>query len=485
VAGAASPRSPFCYDARGLMSGNTDPNRTISRANLRPPAFGACEAVLRAVYPAGLDWTVPAGNERIVVGRVTPDGSAPPLGHETVSRSHLAIEWDEKRQVHAATDLGSHNGTRINGTRAADGKNPLADGAVLQLGDVLLVYESGRGVTAPDAPEVDRQSIPGEAASMRLVRAAVARAAADPSPVLLVGETGTGKEWIAQEIHRLSGRPEPMLTINCSALSPQIIESQLFGHVRGSFTGATSDHEGLFRAADGGTLLLDEIGELPLELQPKLLRAIQEGQVQPVGSTACVTVDVRVIAATNRDLPVSIESGQFRRDLYARLALWEIRIPALRERRADVLDWIARLHRRWVERRPESANRDLKFLPDVAELLVLHDWPDNLRGLDRLIHELASSATQERPVARDDLPPWVSQEAAAEAAKPDASEKAPAQARRRPVPSREEFVEVFEKLEGNVRAMAKHFERDRRQIYRWLDAYGLADKRKRNRPPSE
>jgi transcriptional regulator with GAF, ATPase, and Fis domain len=255
--------------------------------------------------------------------------------------------------------------------------------------------------------------------------------------------------------------------------------------VRGAFTGANIDHDGMFRAADGGTLFLDEIGELPLELQHKLLRELQEGQVQPVGSSRTIKVDVRVLAATNRDLTASIEAGEFRRDLYARLALWEIRVPPLRDRRADILMWIARLHRRWSEQRDGTAAPPLAFHPEVADLLVRHAWPDNLRGLDRLIHELATGATPGRPIAREEIPPWLqtdgtnSQVVSVVEATPRVADLPPARKPvKKPVPSQDEFVAVFERLEGNVRAMAKHFGRDRRQIYRWLDSFGLNERRK-------
>jgi len=461
---------------------DSDPDRTLSRATARRGMRRPTGAVLRAVFPRGLDWSLPLARGRVVIGRVASSDDVPPLAHETVSRSHCAIELDAALRAHVGTDLGSHNGTRVDGRSIADVRQPLSDDAVVQLGDVLVIYESGRGLAAPPAPQVSRDNIPGDSAAIRLVRAAVARAAPDPSPVLLIGETGTGKEWIAREIHRLSGRTKGMLAINCSALSPQIIDSQLFGHVRGAFTGANSDHEGLFRAADGGTLFLDEIGELPLELQPKLLRVLQEGQVQPVGSTKTVSVDVRVVAATNRDLSTSIESGEFRRDLYARLALWEIRVPPLRKRRSDVLSWIDRLCRRWNEQRDGVPGEVLTLHPEVAEILVRHRWPDNLRGLDRLIHELATGAAPDRVVSRDDLPPWLNGGTAGSGviAVPPA-EPRPVADKKPPIPTREQFVAVFEEMGGNVRAMAKHFGRDRRQIYRWLESYGLKERRERIR----
>src|SRR5690606_21362403 len=203
------------------------------------------------------------------------------------------------------------------------------------------------------APTVSYEALPGTSMPAQRLRAAVAAAASDRAPVLVLGETGVGKEKIAAELHRLSGRQGPLVAVNCAALSAQLIESQLFGHVRGAFTGATQERAGLFRAATGGTLFLDELGEMPLELQPKLLRAVELGEVVAVGSTQPHRVDVRLIAATNRSLTDEVVAGRFRRDLYARLALWEIAAPPLRSRRADIIDWIDRLHRLWWEPRGE------------------------------------------------------------------------------------------------------------------------------------
>src|SRR5262249_51324151 len=257
-----------------------------------------------------------------------------------------------------------------------------------------------------ETPLVSRNAIPGESTAAHLLRAQVARAAPDPSPALIVGETGTGKELIAAEMHRLSGRGGEPVALNCAALSPQPPERRLCGHVRGAFTGAEGTSLGLVRAARGGTLFLDEIGELPLELQAKLLRVIQEGEVLPVGSSRATKVDVRIIAATNRDLEADAEAGLFRRDLYARLALWVVRVPPLRDRRVDILDWVDRLHRRWLQRRGRTlpSTGTLTFAPDAAETLLLNAWPENLRGIDRLVHELGTAT---HPIASDELPPWL------------------------------------------------------------------------------
>ena len=416
-------------------------------------------ARLVVVYPRTLAVEIVLAGEAVVLGRDPVDPSVAPLDHKTVSRRHLRVVWDTARKRHVAEDLGSRNGARVNGELAD--QRVLEDGAVLRLGDVLLVYEVMGGAQSSDGGAVSIEAIPGRAATVLQLRAAVARAAPDTSPVLIVGETGTGKELVAAELHRLSGRKGPSLSINCAALSAQLVESQLFGHVRGAFTGATEAHAGLFRAANGGTLFLDELGELPEPLQPKLLRALQDGEIQPLGTTKVERVDVRVVAATNRNLVELIEKGRFRRDLYARLALWEIPVPPLRQRRCDLLDWLDRLGERRRRERPDLAGRPLQLTPDVAEQILGRPWPDNLRGLDRLVHELMS-----RPDTNvSTLPGWIGSAARSEDAPP---------VRRRPQPpSRDELVAALAELRGSVRAVAQRYGRDRRQVYRWMESLGI------------
>lgn len=429
-------------------------NETLPRSRPRPADRPREAARLIAIYPPELRATIPLAGDHTLLGRTADEGVVGLL-HGTVSRRHLAVEWDAGAGLHRARDLGSRNGSWVDGADARGGL-PLRDGSVVRAADVLLIYE--RALLDEDAAEVCRDAVPGEAAAMGRLRARLARAARDAAPVLLIGETGTGKERIAAEIHRLSGRSGPYLTVNCAALSPQLIESQLFGHTRGAFTGAGEAQPGLFRSAAGGTVLLDEIGELPLDLQPKLLRTLQEGEVHPVGSPRPVRVDVRVVAATHRDLAAAADSGAFRRDLHARLALWEIAVPALRQRRADLLSWLQRL------------GGSVAFDPDAAERLLLSAWPTNLRGLDRLLHDLGGLGARARPVAVNDLPAWLG-------APPPQAGPASAPAPGRPAaPTREEFIAAFERLSGSVHALARHFGRDRRQIYRWLEAHGLRER---------
>jgi len=220
---------------------------------------------------------------------------------------------------------------------------------------------------------------------MENVMSLVAQAADVRSPVLITGETGTGKELIARALHEEGSRSAaPFIAVNCSAIAANLIESELFGHAKGSFTGADRHHRGLFEEADGGTLFLDEIGELPLDLQPKLLRVLQEGEVRRVGESKSRKVEVRVLAATARDLQEASESGAFRDDLFYRLAVVEIRVPALRERKVD----IPLLAEHFLQIISERDHRKPPGLSEAAvNSLLDYDWPGNVRELENFMEK--------------------------------------------------------------------------------------------------
>ncbi len=215
----------------------------------------------------------------------------------------------------------------------------------------------------------------------------VEQVAPTDSTVLIYGETGTGKELIARAIHDRSARQKrPLLKVNCSAISAGLVESELFGHVKGAFTGALERHIGRFELADGGTIFLDEIGELPLGTQVKLLRVLQEREFEPVGSNKPVRVDVRVIAATNRNLQESIRKGEFRSDLFYRLNVFPIEVPPLRERRSD----IPQLAMFFLARFSKKLGKDIQGIPRVTmDRLVSYSWPGNVRELQNIIERAA------------------------------------------------------------------------------------------------
>jgi DNA-binding NtrC family response regulator len=216
------------------------------------------------------------------------------------------------------------------------------------------------------------------------VYTAVARAAGLPVPVLVRGETGTGKELVARALHRFGRNPDgPFVPINCGAIPEHLLESELFGHRRGAFTGATSDHPGAVATASGGTLLLDEVGELPQSLQVKMLRFLQSGEIQPVGARGPIQVDVRVVAATHRDLRTQVAHGNFREDFYYRLAAYEIRIPALRDRRSDIPQLVEHFRRLYQNR--FGLGEISGPSPEVLEVLGGHPWPGNVRQLETIV----------------------------------------------------------------------------------------------------
>jgi len=395
------------------------------------------------------------------------------LAHPTVSRRHALVR--DAFGVPVLEDLGSSNGTRVNGLPLSK-PTVLLPHTVVRIGSVLGVVDERPFTGAEWTP-----ALPGIAPAVVRARDALRRAGSGGAPVLILGETGTGKERVAAEIHRQSGRPGPYIKFSCAELSRDLAHSQLFGHERGAFTGASGAHRGLFAAADRGTLFLDEIGELHLELQAKLLRVLQEGEIRPLGSSTAQRVDVRVVAATNRELSDDVERGTFRRDLYARLSFFEVRLPAMRERKQDLFWWLDVLASVLAASRGQL-HQPLRFMPDAAEALLLHTWPENLRGVDRLVHRLLALEPQAvgwRALASV-MPELTNAPApSAEPARPSSQPAAPSDAQARASepaldrPSREEFLAVYEGTGRNVRATSKHFGKDRRQIYRWLELYGI------------
>jgi two-component system response regulator HydG len=243
--------------------------------------------------------------------------------------------------------------------------------------------------------------IVGRAPEMEKLYRIIAKAANSSHPVLILGESGTGKEMVARSIH-YSGpfRDKPFIPVDCGSLVPTLIESELFGYVKGAFTGASQSKDGLLAIAEGGTVFLDEVGELPVDLQAKLLRAIQEKEIRPVGSTRRIPINVRLLAATNRDLEQAVMEGAFRRDLYFRLNVLSLRIPPLRERREDIPLLIAH----FLERLARSAALEKTLSDEALKTMLAYDWPGNVRELENCL-ERTYAFTSGPLIHVTDLPP--------------------------------------------------------------------------------
>ncbi len=270
--------------------------------------------------------------------------------------------------------------------------------------------------------------------------------------MILEGETGTGKEVAARAIHALSGRRGDFVAVNCGALPAALVEGQLFGHRRGAFSGATEDRPGLFRAADGGTLLLDEVGELALPAQAALLRALEQREVLPIGATRPVPVDARVVAATHRPLDCLVEEGTFRRDLHARLAGLRLVLPPLRDRREDLGHLAAALLAR------AGASPLPSIDPRATRALLAAAWPGNVRQLEKCLTAAAVLAGG-GPIGLDHLP--------AELRGPPAASADEGAAQR------DELVALLREHQGNVSAVARALGKARMQVQRWLKRYAL------------
>ncbi|GAC1351619.1 MAG: hypothetical protein NVS3B20_15790 [Polyangiales bacterium] len=338
---------------------------------------------------ASLELLVVAGPDRSVRLALAPGlvriGTAPSshlrLTDPTVSRLHceLTVQPDGISIV----DCASKNKTIINDVAIQEAE--LTAGARLCLGATELRLEQGsRPVFMELSPREGFGPVIGRSPEMRRLYAIMERVAPTESTVLLLGETGTGKELVARALHEASKRAKgPFVTVDCSAIAENLVESELFGHVRGAFSGAAGDRKGLFEEANGGTLFLDEVGELPVAMQPKLLRVLEARQVRLVGGNTVRPVDVRVIAATNRSLASRVNEGAFREDLYYRLAVVELQLPPLRSRREDIPLLASHFHACFT-------GVEGGLPPALLPSLLMRSWPGNIRELRNAIERAVS-----------------------------------------------------------------------------------------------
>src|SRR5215217_3462195 len=342
--------------------------------------------------------------------------------------------------------------------------------------------ESARRSVRPDLKA--RAAIIGESPQMQDVYKVIDKVADTPSTVLITGESGTGKELIATALHGASSRRDkPFIKINCAAIPATLLESELFGYERGAFTGAVTSKPGRFELADEGTLFLDEIGEIPVEMQVKLLRALQEGEFERVGGIKTTRVDVRLVAATNRDLQTEIEAGRFRKDLYYRLAVVPLTLPPLRERRSDIL----MLARHFVDKYNRRLNKKIEGIADEAlALLQNYSWPGNIRELENLIERALLFADGPLITAKD-LPDPVRQGAGVQ---PSPSSSTPTPSMDVPTGEvglkdivrmkaaeleRDLIVKKLDETGGNVTRAARLLQISRKSLQTKMKEFGLRD----------
>jgi DNA-binding NtrC family response regulator len=306
--------------------------------------------------------------------------------------------------------------------------------------------------------------IVGRAPEMEKLYRIIAKAAHSTHPVLILGESGTGKEMVARSIH-YSGpyRDKPFIPVDCGSLVPTLIESELFGYVKGAFTGAVQSKDGLLAIAEGGTIFLDEIGELPIDLQAKLLRSIQEKEIRPVGSTKRIPINVRILAATNRDLEQAVSQGAFRRDLYFRLNVLSLKIPPLRERRQDV----PLLAQYFLDRMARETGQERILSDDAIKIMLAYDWPGNVRELENCL-ERACALTTGPMIHVADLPTPIHGVGGVEPGNGDGSSKILPIAEM----ERQSILATIAQLNGDKLMAARLLGIGKTTLYRKLKEYG-------------
>ncbi|MCC6746214.1 MAG: sigma 54-interacting transcriptional regulator [Deltaproteobacteria bacterium] len=401
------------------------------------------------------------------------------INEETVSRYHAKVVQEPEGYV--LVDLGSTNGTFINRVRVREGY--LKPGCTAQLGkvEVKFFFADEKVPIVPSRKE-RLGSMIGRNVKMREIYGIIEKIAPTGTTVIIEGETGTGKEVVAQTIHQLSDRADgPMMVFDCGAVPENLIESELFGHEKGSFTGAIMTRQGLFEMAHGGSLFLDELGELSLDLQPKLLRALEQREIRRVGSNKPIKVDVRVIAATNRNLEEEVRAGRFREDLFYRLSVVRIIIPPLRERPEDIallVEHFLKTHA--FNRRPDGTPKVDGADREAMDLLASYRWPGNVRELLNAIERAVSFADGPLIQARD-LPDMIrvasssSPGSVANVAAGATIDSTFKDAKEKWISSfeRDYIVGLLRKNNGNISHAAREADIDRKYFRKLMRKYGI------------
>jgi len=477
----------------------------------RRPTRGAGHAGLVLLYAPDYDKFQPAyplESHEVVIGREAPASVVVP--QPAVSRSHARINYDGSGWV--LTDLGARNGTLVNGMFVSQAH--INHGDELRIGDAFFKFVERDcegylnyridGAVLRGAPACPSGMVGGY--QMATITTALEKIAQTPISVIILGESGTGKEVFARAVHTWSGRPGAFCALNCAAIPANLLESELFGYRRGAFSGAERDHVGLVRAADHGTLFLDEVGDMPLAAQAKLLRVLQAKEVLPLGATQPEQVDVRVVCATHRDLNAMQTEKTFRGDLFARINEYSVQLPALRDRKEDIYALCIEFLRQ--QKRPD-------LIPSVPYMTgVLHyEFPYNVRELEALIkrgialcdsdhlsanHLSAEIHTQMRDYGRrqgqhgepgsrrqartpqQPAPSWQpppsfdsgdGSSSGAPASHTDAA--AIPQAVASYVPLEAELRSLLQQTRGNVAAVGRHYGKERMQVHRWMKRYAI------------
>ncbi len=404
---------------------------------------------------------------------------------QSVSRRHAEIRWEGSQWL--LRDLGSRNGTLLDGQRVHE--SPLEAGQEVRVGDVLLKYVdkhaelyagyqlSGQMYAGAERKCRDTSLLVG-GYQMDRIASDVERIAPSTLSVMLLGESGTGKEVVARELHRMSGRRGTFCAVNCAAIPGQLLESELFGYKRGAFSGAQQNKPGLVQMAHNGTLLLDEIGDMPLEAQAKLLRVLQSKEVFPLGATAPEPVDVRIVCATHRDLWRLQRDGTFREDLFARLNEYQLRLPPLRDRKEDIFMLLHTFLAR--HGRPE-------LVPSFQFMLGMlnYDWPYNVRELEAAVKRCVALVEGNR-LDGEHLPPQVA-EAMQEYGNRRSTDRvsmdsgpsghydrvSATPSSRNTVPDEQQLRDLLRTHAGNVAAVGRELGKARMQIHRWMKRYNI------------